>query len=105
MNRTPVVFIHGAWLHALSWESWADRFAGRGFLTCAPGWPGETHTVDARTSPEVLGGVGLDALTDRYAGIARSFDISERTNCWAWSSSPACPAMNAASPSSLDRSS
>ncbi|WP_225839548.1 alpha/beta hydrolase [Streptomyces sp. NK08204] len=76
MNRTPVVFIHGAWLHALSWESWAERFASRGFVTFAPGWPGEPRTADARTSLEALGGVGLDALTDHYAGIARSFDIS-----------------------------
>ncbi|MFD0391914.1 hypothetical protein ACFQ3Z_00880 [Streptomyces nogalater] len=40
MKRTPVVFIHGVWLHALSWESWTERFADRGFLALAPGWPG-----------------------------------------------------------------
>ncbi|MEE4545828.1 alpha/beta fold hydrolase [Streptomyces sp. V4-01] len=75
MNRTPVVFIHGAWLHALSWESWVERFANRGFLALAPGWPGEAAAVqDARTSPEALGEVTLDALTDHYGRIIRSFD-------------------------------
>ncbi|MFG2134604.1 alpha/beta hydrolase [Streptomyces sp. NPDC048751] len=77
MNRTPVVFIRGAWLHALSWESWAERFAGRGFLAFTPGWPGEAAAArDVRESPETLAGIGLDALTDHYAGIVRSFDTA-----------------------------
>ncbi|MFI1839621.1 alpha/beta hydrolase [Streptomyces olivaceoviridis] len=75
MNRTPVVFLHGAWLHALSFESWADRFVGRGFLAVAPGWPGEAATVRAtRAFPEALGGLGPDTLTDHYGGIVRAFD-------------------------------
>ncbi len=77
MERTPVVFIHGAWLHALSWESWAERFASRGFLAFAPGWPGEAATAaDVRKSPELLGRIGLDALTDHYAEIVRSFETA-----------------------------
>ncbi|CCK24631.1 hypothetical protein BN159_0252 [Streptomyces davaonensis JCM 4913] len=77
MNRTPVVFIHGAWLHALSWEAWVERFASRGFIATAPGWPGEAAAaMDVRLSPEPLGGLGLDALMDHYAGIVRSFDVS-----------------------------
>ncbi|MEV7817091.1 alpha/beta fold hydrolase [Streptomyces flaveolus] len=77
MKRTPVVFIHGAWLHALSWESWAERFASRGFLAFAPGWPGEAAAVpDLRKSPELLGRIGLDALTDHYAEIVRSFETA-----------------------------
>ncbi|WP_225847529.1 alpha/beta hydrolase [Streptomyces sp. HPF1205] len=77
MNRTPVVFIHGAWLHALAWESWAERFAGRGFRAIAPGWPGEAAAArDMREDPQPLGSVGLDALMDHYARIVRSFDIS-----------------------------
>ncbi|MFI6645379.1 alpha/beta hydrolase [Streptomyces sp. NPDC050504] len=77
MKRTPVVFIHGAWLHALSWEPWVERFASRGFLACAPGWPGAPETAgELRGSPGVLRGIGLDVLTDHYAGIVRSFDIA-----------------------------
>ncbi|MFF4902791.1 alpha/beta hydrolase [Streptomyces sp. NPDC001068] len=78
MNRTPVVFIHGAWLHALSWESWAERFASRGFLAFTPGWPGEAAAVqEVRTSPSgMFAGIGLDMLTDHYADIVRSFDIA-----------------------------
>ncbi|MER6943123.1 alpha/beta fold hydrolase [Nonomuraea sp. NPDC000554] len=75
MNPTPVVFIHGAWLHASSWESWNERFSRFGFAVCAPGWPGEPATVgEARRSPETVQELGLDALTDHYARIVRSFD-------------------------------
>ncbi|MET8809077.1 alpha/beta hydrolase [Streptomyces sp. NPDC004546] len=77
MNRTPVVFIHGAWLHALSWESWAERFASRGFLAFTPGWPGELLTVgEMRRSSDKLADIGLDTLTDHYAKIVGSFDIA-----------------------------
>ncbi|MFE7752867.1 alpha/beta hydrolase [Streptomyces sp. NPDC057428] len=77
MNRTPVLFIHGAWLHALSWESWAERFAGRGFTTFAPEWPGEADTVrETRGRPGPLGAIGLDVLTHHYGRIVRSFDTS-----------------------------
>ncbi|MFG2356898.1 alpha/beta hydrolase [Streptomyces sp. NPDC048521] len=77
MKRTPVVFIHGAWLHALSWESWAERFASRGFLAFAPGWPGEAAAArDMRKSPDLLGRIGLEVLTDHYAAIVRSFDTA-----------------------------
>ncbi|MGP4092132.1 alpha/beta hydrolase [Streptomyces sp. KR55] len=77
MNHTPVVFIHGTWLHALSWESWAERFASRGFLAFTPGWPGEAVAVrETRKSPGTLAGIGLDVLTDHYAEIVRSFEIA-----------------------------
>ncbi|SEG92096.1 Lysophospholipase, alpha-beta hydrolase superfamily [Actinacidiphila yanglinensis] len=76
MNRTPVVFIHGAWLHALAWESWAERFASRGFVAMAPGWPGEADEPrDVRRDPAGLGDIGLDALTDHYARFMRSLDV------------------------------
>jgi pimeloyl-ACP methyl ester carboxylesterase len=75
VNPTPVVFIHGAWLHASSWESWNERFSSFGFAGCAPGWPGEPATVgEARRRPGMLHQLGLDALTDHYARIVRSFD-------------------------------
>lgn len=77
MNRTPVVFIHGAWLHALSWESWAERFASRGFLAFTPGWPGEPLTVgEMRGSSGRRTDVGLDLLTDHFTKIVDSFDIA-----------------------------
>jgi len=51
---TPVVFIHGLWLHATSWASWTDLFRDAGYETSAPGWPGEPDTVD-----DVAGGAAV----------------------------------------------
>ncbi len=45
--RTPVVFIHGLWLHATSWAPWVERFSAAGYAPIAPGWPHEPDTVEA----------------------------------------------------------
>ena len=36
-GRTPVVFIHGLWLLASSWDPWAALFEQAGFPAVAPG--------------------------------------------------------------------
>ncbi|QKW25313.1 alpha/beta hydrolase [Streptomyces seoulensis] len=78
MQRTPVVFVHGPWLHALSWQSWARRFAHRGYLPFLPRWPGEAATArEARTRPGAPGGgPGLDALTEHYTALVRSLAVA-----------------------------
>lgn len=73
---TPVVFIHGLWLHASSWQPWSDLFAAQGFAPVAPGWPGEPDTVEAaRRSPEAVAGIGIDDLTGHYAEIIRGLPV------------------------------
>jgi non-heme chloroperoxidase len=75
VNRTPVVLIHGAWLHRSSWDSWAELLAAQGFEVSVPGWPAEPATVgQARREPGWLRELGLDALTDHYERVVRSFD-------------------------------
>ncbi|MEU9044894.1 MULTISPECIES: alpha/beta fold hydrolase [unclassified Kitasatospora] len=75
MPGTPVVFVHGAWFHALCWEAWAQRFTARGFTVVAPGWPGELPTADeARRRPDRLPDLGLAALTEHFTGVVGSFD-------------------------------
>ncbi|WP_433824497.1 alpha/beta hydrolase [Actinoplanes sp. CA-015351] len=70
--NTPVVFIHGLWLHASSWQPWSDLFAERGYDPIAPGWPGEPETVAAaRSNPEAVAGFGIDDVTNHYAAIIR----------------------------------
>ncbi|HEV7664421.1 MAG TPA: alpha/beta hydrolase, partial [Chloroflexota bacterium] len=36
-GRTPVVFIHGLWLLASSWNRWAEVFDQAGFAPLSPG--------------------------------------------------------------------
>jgi pimeloyl-ACP methyl ester carboxylesterase len=67
-KRTPVVFVHGLWLHANSWEAWVDRFREEGYEPSAPGWPGDAATVEeTRANPEAIAGHGIDDVVDHYA--------------------------------------
>jgi non-heme chloroperoxidase len=72
---SPVVFVHGLWLHADSWGAWIDRFAEAGYAPTAPGWPGEAETVEeTRRQPERVAGYGIDDVVAHYAGIAAELD-------------------------------
>jgi pimeloyl-ACP methyl ester carboxylesterase len=72
-ERPPVLFIHGLWLHASSWEPWVDLFSKHGYSATAPGWPGDPNTVDeARVNPGLLADKGIDDVTDHYASIIES---------------------------------
>jgi len=67
---TPVIFIHGLWLHATSWESWIDLFRQVGYEPSAPGWPGDPDTVEeARANPDSIAGHGIDDVVTHYAKI------------------------------------
>jgi pimeloyl-ACP methyl ester carboxylesterase len=69
-TRRPVVFIHGLWLHASSWESWAQRFSAAGYAPVAPGWPGDSDTVaESRANPDSIANHGIDDVTKHYAAI------------------------------------
>jgi alpha-beta hydrolase superfamily lysophospholipase len=58
---TPVVFIHGLWIHASSWQRWIDLFTKHGYEGFAPGWPGESETVsETRSNPDAVADVGID---------------------------------------------
>ncbi len=69
-NPTPVVFIHGLWLHATSWQPWIDLFREAGYDPVAPGWPREPDTVaEARERPELVADTTIDDATDHYARV------------------------------------
>lgn len=67
---TPVLFIHGLWLHSTSWQPWLGLFGEQGYQVSAPGWPGELDTVEAaRATPEGVAGHGIDDVVEHYAAI------------------------------------
>ncbi|MCZ4602387.1 alpha/beta hydrolase [Streptomyces sp. Lzd4kr] len=77
VRRTPVVFIHGLWLHASCWDAWMRRFLVEGFAPVAPGWPGEPDTVAEARRQGTSGDVpGLDDVVKHYATVVRSLDTS-----------------------------
>jgi non-heme chloroperoxidase len=64
----PIVFVHGLWLLASSWDNWRTFFEAQGFTTIAPGWPDDPETVDeAKQDPEVFAHKHLQQVTDYYA--------------------------------------
>jgi non-heme chloroperoxidase len=67
---TPVLFVHGLWLHADSWGAWVDLFRDEGYAPLAPGWPGDASTIEeTRNHPERVAGHGIDDVVDHYAQI------------------------------------
>jgi pimeloyl-ACP methyl ester carboxylesterase len=67
---TPVLFIHGLWLHAESWNPWLTRFREAGYEPQAPGWPGDHETVEAtRRDPAGIGDHGIDDVVAHFAKI------------------------------------
>ena len=70
VEPTPVVFVHGLWLHADSWGPWVDLFREAGYAPVAPGWPGDADTIEeTRANPERVAGYGINAIVEHYAGI------------------------------------
>ena len=69
-ERTPVVFIHGLWLLASSWDRWATLFEQAGFAPVAPGWPDDPETVEeARAHPEVFAGKKIGQVADHVGDV------------------------------------
>jgi alpha-beta hydrolase superfamily lysophospholipase len=72
---TPVLFIHGLWLHATSWNPWIDLFTESGYAPVAPGWPGEPDTVaEAREHPEYVANYGIADAAEHFAEVIRGFE-------------------------------
>jgi Alpha/beta hydrolase family len=66
----PVIFIHGLWLHPLSWAEWSGMFEAAGYQAVAPGWPGVPDTVAAaRANPDSIANHGIEDVTSHYAAI------------------------------------
>jgi pimeloyl-ACP methyl ester carboxylesterase len=75
--RTPVIFIHGLWLHSSSWAPWIELFTEAGYDPVAPGWPGEAPTVtEARENPDAVANLSIDDVTDHYAKIIAALDAN-----------------------------
>src|SRR5437016_5640285 len=64
----PIVFVHGLWLLASSWDRWRAFFEEQGYTTIAPGWPDDPESVEeANNDPEVFARKRLKQITQHYA--------------------------------------
>ena len=92
--KAPVVFIHGLWLHASSWQPWQELFAEAGYEPSAPGWPGDADTVEAtRAHPDAVANHGIDEVTNHYAGVIDKLPARPLFEAAAAAFSPHSPAQ------------
>jgi non-heme chloroperoxidase len=71
-DGTPVLFIHGLWLSASSWQPWVDLFRENGYAPVAPEWPGTPESPEeARAHPERIPPSGIADVVDHFAKIIR----------------------------------
>jgi pimeloyl-ACP methyl ester carboxylesterase len=69
-GQTPVVFIHGLWLLASSWDRWAEHFAQAGYAPVSPGWPDDPDTVEeALANPEAFADKTIGQVADHYGNV------------------------------------
>jgi non-heme chloroperoxidase len=69
-GRTPVVFVHGLWLLASSWDRWAEVFQEAGYATLQPGWPDDPDTYEeAQANPEVFANKTVGQVADHYENV------------------------------------
>src|SRR5205085_1219102 len=74
-GQIPLIFIHGAWLSARSWENYIDYFAKCGFAVSAPEWPRKQGDVEAlRDTAEASAGLGVQEIVDHYEQLIRDLD-------------------------------
>jgi non-heme chloroperoxidase len=73
MEKKPIVFIHGLWMHSSTWEPWMKFFTQNGYETMNPPWPGDAATVEAtRANPQSIANRGVVEVSDSYAGVIAS---------------------------------
>ncbi len=71
--KLPIVFVHGLWLHAESWNNWLEFFRGQGYEAVAANWPGDAATTEAtRRNPAAVAGFGVTEIAEHIAGQLKS---------------------------------
>jgi non-heme chloroperoxidase len=71
-NQTPVVFVHGLWLLASSWDRWAQVFEEAGYTALTPGWPDDPETVEeANANPGIFANKSVGQVADHLDAIIR----------------------------------
>lgn len=72
---TPLVFVHGLWLHASAWEPWVVKFRAAGYAAEAVGWPGDADSVaDTRANAHGVAGHGIDDVVNHCAAHIGTLD-------------------------------
>jgi non-heme chloroperoxidase len=75
-GATPVVFIHGLWLLASSWNEWARVFEEAGYAAVTPVWPDDPATVEeARANPDVFAKKTIEQVAEHSAEVIGALGV------------------------------
>jgi esterase/lipase len=71
--KPKIIFIHGMFLNAKSWEDWVVHFSKLGYECSAPSWPSHEGTPShlRLLVPEDLGSLSLEDVRDHYRNLLR----------------------------------
>ncbi len=74
-TKSPIVFVHGLWLHAESWNPWIEFFRQNGYDAVAASWPGDAATTEAtRRNAAAVAGYGVTEIADHIAEQLKAFE-------------------------------
>jgi non-heme chloroperoxidase len=69
-GHPSVVFVHGLWLLASSWDPWKQLFESKGYAPVAVDWPGDRATYDeAHRDKDSLAGTSVADVADHVAAV------------------------------------
>jgi non-heme chloroperoxidase len=72
----PVIFIHGLWIHSAGWQPWVELFRSAGYDAMAPGWPGDSDSVEqTRKNAAAVADKGIDDITNGYLDVIASLPV------------------------------
>jgi pimeloyl-ACP methyl ester carboxylesterase len=75
-GRVPVVFIHGLWLLASSWDPWKALFEEAGFATVAPQWPDDPESVaEANAHPGTFAHKSVGQIANHMDEVIRALTV------------------------------
>ncbi len=75
-GRIPVVFIHGLWLLASSWDPWKALFEEAGFAAVAPQWPDDPETVaEANAHPGTFAHKSVGQIANHMDEVIRALTV------------------------------
>ncbi|MDT0378927.1 alpha/beta fold hydrolase [Streptomyces sp. DSM 42041] len=74
-TRTPVVFVHGLWMLAGSWEPWARYFEEHGYAPLSLSWPDDPESVaEAHEHPDAFAGKAVGPVADHLESLIDRID-------------------------------
>jgi pimeloyl-ACP methyl ester carboxylesterase len=74
-TTNSIVFVHGAWMTAQSWDNFIAPFETAGYHVHVPTWPGLEGLSAAEINaapPAGFGGLRLGQIVDHYADVIRA---------------------------------